>query len=191
MFAKGYMEPKSPPSNFVPNDPITRGEFITLLVKLYADVYPLNYKGDPTFSDVFWNNSASTAGMYDYRYIETAARAGIVRGTGGGRFNPGQTITREDAAAMIARTANLKLDTNETKVLNNLQKSFTDGAAVKYYQRSSVEAVTRAGLITGKPHSVVGNEKQTYYFDPLAPLTRADAAAIAIRILKNEKKIPK
>jgi hypothetical protein len=191
MFAKGYMEPKSPPSLFMPNDPITRGEFLTLLMKLYSDVYPLNYKGEPTFSDVFWNNSASTAYLYDYRYIETAARAGIVRGTGGGRFNPGDAISREDAAAMIARAANLKLESNETKVLNSLQKSFTDGAAIKYYHRSSVEAVVKAGLMTGKPHSVVGNEKQTYYFDPLAPITRAEAAAIAIRILQNEKKIPK
>lgn len=191
MFSKGYMDPKSPPSLFMPNDPITRGEFLTLLIKVYSDRYPLNYKGNPTFSDVFWNHSASLAGMYDYRYIETAARAGIVRGTGGGRFNPNDPISREDAAAMIARAANLRLDSNEQKVLNNLQKQFTDAAGIKYYHRSSVDAVVKAGIITGKPHPVTGDEKQTYYYDPLGRLTRAEAAAIAIRILQNEKKIPK
>jgi len=188
IYAKGYMDPKSPPSLFVPNDPITRGEFITMLMKLYD--YELNYKGDSTFIDVFWNNASAKANMYDYRYVETAARAGVIRGTGQRRFNPGDVLTREDAAAMIARAGNLKLESDDAKALSSLQKSFTDAAAIKYYHRASVEAVTKAGLITGKPHSVQDGEKQTYYFDPTGTLTRAEAAAIAIRILKNEKKLP-
>jgi len=188
VYAKGYMEPKSPPSLFLPNDPITRGEFVTMLMKLYD--YPLDYKGDSTFIDVFWNSASATAYMYDYRYVETAARAGIIRGTGQRRFNPGELLTREDAAAMIARAGNLKLTSDDSKALSSLQKSFTDAAAIKYYHRASVEAVTKAGLITGKPHSVTDGQKQTYYFDPTGTLTRAEAAAIAIRILKNEKKLP-
>jgi len=191
MYAKGYMEPKNPTANlFVPNDPITRGEFITLLMKLYPEKYPLNYKGDLTFKDVYKFSTDEASQLYDYRYIETAARAGIVRGVGGGRFNPGETITREDAAAMIARVADLKLESNPDRVAKNLSK-YTDSAGINIYQQSSVEAVTRTGLMTGKAHNVAPGEKQTYYFDPQAPITRAEAAVIATRILQNAKKIPK
>jgi hypothetical protein len=45
--------------------------------------------------------------------------------------------------------------------------------------------------MTGKAHNVAPGEKQTYYFDPQAPITRAEAAVIATRILQNAKKIPK
>jgi hypothetical protein len=191
MYAKGYMEPKNPTANlFVPNDPITRGEFITLLMKLYPEKYPLNYKGELTFRDVYKFRTDEASLLYDYRYIETAARAGVVRGVGGGRFNPGETITREDAAAMIARVADLKLESNMDRVAKNLSK-FTDAAGINFYQQPSVDAVTKANLMTGKAHNVTAGEKQTYYFDPLAPITRAEAAVIATRILQSAKKIPK
>lgn len=189
LYSKGYMLNKES-SSFVPNDSITRGEFATMLVKIFD--LPLNYTEVPTFTDVQRVNLLTK--LYDYKYIETAAKAGIVRGAAGGRFMPDNAITRQDAAIMIARAADLKLssESNMDKVLANLRKSFTDGDSIDIYARTAVEAVTNAGLIEGKENVLLqGQTKTTVRFDPLETFTRAEAAAVAIRVLKNQKKIPK
>jgi hypothetical protein len=124
--------------------------------------------------------------------IESAAKAGIVRGSGGGVFNPTQTITRQDAASMIARAANLKLSTDVDKSLINLQKLFTDANGIDTYARTSVEAVAAAGLIKGKPNVLLqGQKKTTLRYDPTDTLTRAEASEVAVQVLKLLKKIPK
>jgi hypothetical protein len=189
LYAKGFMLNKES-SSFVPNDSITRGEFATMLVKIFD--LPLNYTEVPTFTDVQRVNLLTK--LYDYKYIETAAKAGIVRGAAGGRFMPDNAVTRQDAAIMIARAADLKLssESNMDKVLANLRKSFTDGDSIDIYARTAVEAVTNAGLIEGKENILLqGQTKTTVRFDPLETFTRAEAAAVAIRVLKNQKKIPK
>lgn len=188
LYSKGIMGPRNGSSLFRPNEAISRGEFVTMLVKIF-DI-PLNYKGELTFVDA--TNNSRSGGLWDYRYIETAARAGIVRGVGNlGRFGTTESLTREQAAVMIARAANLKLESREDKLLQSLQKSFTDASAINIYARPAVEAVVDKGIITGKQHSVIGNEKPTYYFDPHATFTRAEAAAVAMRILGMLKQIPR
>jgi hypothetical protein len=190
MYSKGYMLNKTGTS-FMPNDPISRGEFATLLVKLF-DI-PLNYEGQRTFIDTM---NPLNGGIYDYKYIETAARAGIVRGVSSGNmgtaFLPDMSITREDAAVMIARAADLKLSTSDSKTLQNLQKLFTDADSINIYARTAVEAVTKAGIIEGRENILLEGQKQaTLRFDPKANFTRAEAAAVAMRILQQQKKIPK
>lgn len=189
LYSKGYMIGKET-SSFVPNESITRGEFATILVKIFD--LPLSYTEVPTFSDVQRINLLTN--LYDYKYIETAAKAGIVRGSTGGRFLPDSAITRQDAAIMIARAAELKLssEANIDRVSAGLEKTFTDGATIDIYARTAVEAVTKAGLIEGKENVLLqGQTKTTVRFDPLETFTRAEAAAVAVRILKNQKKIPK
>jgi hypothetical protein len=188
LYAKGLMVNKDA-ANFIPNDPIGRGEFTSLIVKIF-DI-PIQYTSTPTFSDVLRVNP-TTNGLYDYMTIESAAKAGVVRGSGGGVFGPTQTITRQDAASMIARAANLKLSTDPDKSLVNLQKLFTDANSIDTYARVSVEAVTKAGLINGKPNVLLqGQKKTTLRFDPNETLTRAEASEVAIQVLKLLKKFPK
>jgi hypothetical protein len=176
-------------STFVPNDPISRGEFATLLVKIFD--LPLQYSEVPTFSDVPRVNLLTR--LYDYKYIETAARAGIVRGAAQGRFLPDNAITRQDAALMIARAANLKMtpDYDIDKVRSNLQKQFTDANLIDIYAMPAVEAVVKAGLIEGKENLLQpGQKKPTLRFDPLESFTRAEAATVAMRVLRQQKKVP-
>ncbi|MDB5052754.1 MAG: hypothetical protein JWM44_804, partial [Bacilli bacterium] len=189
LYSKGIMVNKEN-TDFVPNDNISRGEFAALLVKIFD--FPLQYTpGSSSFSDVLIPNPL-TNGLYDYRYIETAARVGIVRGGGGGRFSPDESITRQDAAVMISRAANLKLNTDSVKSLTNLQKAFTDANGIDLYARTAVEAVSKAGLITGKENVLLqGQKKTTFRFDGDQNFTRAEAAQVAISVLQQQKKIPK
>ncbi len=189
LYSKGIMLPKAPPNAFLPNDPISRGEFATLLVKAF-DI-PLHYSDSPTFIDVLRYNPL-TNGLYDYKYIETAASAGIIRGFGGGRFMPDNSITREDAAVMIAKANNLKLSTNSEKTLQALQKMFTDAGDINLYAQPAIEAIAKKKLISGKENVLQQGQKQaTFRFDPKENLSRAEAAVIAINVLRDQKKIPK
>lgn len=188
LYSRGIMTNKST-NLFMPNDSISRGEFVSMLVKIF-DI-PLNYEGPGSFVDVYKRNP-SPGQLYDYKYIETAARAGIVRGNQQALFAPNNSLTREQAAAMIARAANLKMKTvDDPKLLNNLLSQYTDGMQISIYFRPAVETVTKAGLMSGIPNVAAnGIGKTTYSFSPGGTLTRAEASSIAVKVLRMEKKIP-
>lgn len=189
LYSKGIMSAYSG-SSFGANLDISRGEFATMLVK--ALDLPINdgpYDGDdpvsPTFSDVKpdWDTWD-----YEYKYIETAARAGIVRGTEPGFFEPDEPLLRQEAAIMIARAMNLKTTGTPEAAQANLEKLFTDGKDVGYYAAQSVLAVTKAKLMTGEPVDA-NAKKPTYRFLPESKLTRADMAVITVRVMKQLKKL--
>ncbi|ASS73886.1 hypothetical protein CIG75_02120 [Tumebacillus algifaecis] len=186
MFSKGVMLPKNN-NEFGVYDNITRGEFATMMVKMLD--LPLSY--DPnnlTFDDV--PNVAVPGALYDFRYIETAVKRGIIRGMGPRIFAPNQSLTREQAAVMIARAMNLKvsLDTDKEKI--NLQKLFTDANTVDFYAITSITAVAKEGIIVGRPNQLTGgSSKPTYRFDPHSFLNRADAAIIADKVMRKMKRL--
>lgn len=184
MYSRGIMEEKNS-NEFGVYDNISRGEFTQMLVKMLN--LELDYDDDNlTFDDVQALNLPDS--LWDYRYIETAVRKGIVRGRGPRLFLPNEPLTREEAAVMIARATNLlKGKEDPEKDLETLKKTFTDGGLISYYAASSVLAIHKAGYITGAPNSTSGNGKPTYRFDPHANLKRADAAVIAERVMRKNK----
>ena len=81
---------------FLPNKTMTRAEFAAIVTRALG----LAAKDTKAFTDV--PSSKWYAG-----YIGTANSSGIVNGVGSGKFNPDGTITRQEAAAMVARAAKL------------------------------------------------------------------------------------
>ena len=81
---------------FAPNKTMTRAEFAAIVTRALG----LAAKDTKAFTDV--PSSKWYAG-----YIGTANSSGIVNGVGNGKFNPEGTITRQEAAAMVARAAKL------------------------------------------------------------------------------------
>ena len=79
------------------NQPLTRGEFTTLVARLYEKITGEEIKERKTFADT---KSAD---------IEKVAGLGILSGVGNGKFNPDAMITREQAAVVIKRLLD-KLD---------------------------------------------------------------------------------
>ncbi|MFD2368408.1 Ig-like domain-containing protein [Brevibacillus sp. GCM10020057] len=193
LYAKGIMN-DAPGSGFGTELKITRGEFATMMVKaldlpINAGPYEDNNENnpaEPTFTDVRpsdddWN--------YQYKYIETAARAGIIRGKDTRAFFPDDPLTREEAAIIMARALNLKLGTPEAAALS-LGKMFTDGQQTGYYAAPSVLAITKAKIMNGIPNDTTA-KKPTYRFNPKGDLTRAEMAVITLRIMQQLKKLPK
>ncbi|MBP1157820.1 hypothetical protein ACVLD2_003992 [Paenibacillus sp. PvR052] len=187
MYSKGLMNSRTI-ATFSPSEPITRGEFTAMIVRIF-DI-PLNYEGPNTFGDV--PKIETTNRLYNYKLVETAARAGIVRGLSNNIFSPESTLTRQDAAVMIARAADLKMNSDLQKAQDSLSKTFTDGYDVNIYAASAVEAITKAGFIEGRENVLLpGQRKGTVRFDPTMNMTRADTAVIAMRVLSSQKKVPR
>ncbi|MEW5897602.1 MAG: S-layer homology domain-containing protein, partial [Bacillota bacterium] len=146
-------------TRFEPGRPVTRAEFTALLVKALAMPIPEKPAAAKAFKDVQdgdWFAGAATA----------AAQAGLVKGYADGTFRPHSAISREEAAAILARVMNLA--TTEQKL------SFADRDKVSSWARASVAAAAAHGLVKGFPDGT---------FKPAAALGRAECAALVYRML--------
>ncbi|WP_019121112.1 S-layer homology domain-containing protein [Brevibacillus massiliensis] len=194
LFAKGIM-PNYSGNSFGANLNITRGEFATMIVKaldlpIKAGPYEDSNKQnplEPTFSDV---RPSRDTWDYQYEYIETAARAGIVRGVQPGYFRPDQPLTRQEAAIMITRAMNLKTTGTPDAAKQSLAKMYTDAQQIDYYALHSVLAVSKANIMNGEPVDPTAKKPQ-YRFKPTTNLTRAEMATITVRMMIQLKKLPK
>lgn len=73
--------------------PATRAEFCALAVELYETIKGSEITERTTFTDTSDIN------------VQKMGALGVVTGVGGGRFDPDGTLTREQAATMLARLA--------------------------------------------------------------------------------------
>lgn len=92
-------------NSFEPNSTMTRAEFATIIARGLG----LPQKNKKIFNDV-------TEKDWFYNHVTTAYSYGIIKGVSENEFNPNGTITREEAAVMVARAASLcgmnaKMDT--------------------------------------------------------------------------------
>ncbi|MDF2655587.1 MAG: putative surface layer protein [Bacillota bacterium] len=159
-------------TNYAPARNLTRGEFAAILVRALGLEPGI---GSRKFGDV-------TATDWYSGYIKTAAEYGIITGYDNGNFGPEDTITREQAMAMIARTMkitglNSDLTTGEA---GQLLKGFADAAKVSAYARDSIEACLKTGIVTG-----ISADK----LSPKTHITRAEAAVMAERLLQKSNLI--
>lgn len=184
--SREWMKPNGFGGNFGAYDTANRGELATMLVKIF-DI-PLDYEGRSSFDDV---PSGFRTPRYEHKYIETAARVGIVQGKSIRFFDPEGTLTREQAAVMIARAANYRLQDYD-RAKQRVDKLFVDGEQINRYAVPSVQAVAQAGLIEGIPVINVGGDaggrnRDEFRFNPNGVLTRDQLAVITVRLLENQK----
>lgn len=148
---------------FVPKADVTRAEYAAMLVRSLN--LPLKAE-EGMFKDVNKNTTWAT------KEIEAAARAGIVDGLPGNKFDPKAAISRQDAAVMIIRAVEFK----EAALLEGLDTShkFKDNAKISPYATKYVSQAQALELITGRDGNI---------FDPKANITRGETAAVIYRAL--------
>ncbi|MBN7773946.1 S-layer homology domain-containing protein [Clostridium aminobutyricum] len=149
---------------FSPNANITRAEFVMILAN-FSD----NYVGGAaasSFSDV------AVSDWY-FKAIQWAYENDIVYGSDG-KFNPNDTLTRQDIAVMLTRYVEkvAKYQLTET----NKAVEFTDSAKISSYASSSVTAMQRAGIISG------GSDGS---FAPKEKATRAQTAKMVALLVQD------
>ncbi|WP_418792158.1 S-layer homology domain-containing protein [Phosphitispora sp. TUW77] len=118
-------------------------------------------------------------GTLDDPVILAASRLGIVKGVGNNMFEPNGTITRQDAAVMLQRTAKV-LDFTEPQ---GNSKVFSDSLQFSGYAVEAIDFVSRAtDKSTGNSvMACTGNDK----FSPLSPYTRQQAYLIILRLFNS------
>ena len=146
-----------PEGTFRPNDNITRAEFAKLIVSAFS------IKGESkSFADVSSNS------WYE-PYVSVAAGVGIIQGYEG-KFNPDSFITRQDAAVIIYRTADLM------KIQYSGFTKPTDIDDASVYAWTAIGSLYSTGVISG-----MGDGS----FAPLSNITRAQAAQLIFNTISD------
>jgi len=150
------------PDQFEPARPITRGEFVVMLAKAMG----VEAAADdaPGFTDLRPEDK-------DYDLMQAACAAGLVKGYSDGTLRPGEQITREQIAALVARALDLAPAAAEP--------AFVDGDQVSAWARESVIAASESGLLGGFPDGS---------FKPGMFTERAQAAVLIYRIISLKSK---
>jgi spore germination protein YaaH len=145
-------------SIFAPNNPLTRAEAATILVRALGLEEKKGVKAG--FTDTF--------GHWAEDEINIAAQHGVVLGTGDGSFSPDRPVSRQELAVMLDRVL-INLDTKQKTV-----NPYKDLDASRYpWSYHSIIKLTGYGVFTGNPDGA---------FYPLSTATRAEMAAIMDRV---------
>ena len=125
-------------TRFAPNDTMTRAQFAAIVVRGLG----LPQKTGSTFSDV-------TSGDWFAPYVGTACAYGIVNGRSAAVFDPNGTITRQEAAVMVARAARLcGLDTElDAAAVRDVLAQFTDYTTSADWARQGLAFCYRQGVL--------------------------------------------
>ncbi len=146
---------------FFPNDPITREEFLKLIVEglgLTDDSAQCGFDDVPQDS-------------WYYKYVAAGVEKGIVNGISEKSFGAGSNISRQDMAVMTVRALDyLKIELKP----ESEPVEFDDG--ISEYAVQAVRTLQTAGIING-----VGGTS----FAPYNSATRAEAAKVVYGVLKS------
>lgn len=173
--ANGY-----PDGTFRPQQSITRAEFAAMLGRaLLIEALPTE---QPRFAD--------EEHMPDWAlsHIQAIAQAGLMIGYNDNNFGGSRLITRQEMAAVLARAlywmregsaeGAFEAASNAASLPANGGLDFKDQAAIEPWAIGYVQLAAGAGLIFGKKGKD-GND-----FVPVGLTTRAEAAAVLLRLLE-------
>lgn len=118
---------------------VTRAMFTSMLVRL---VQPdAAWDGETVYTDVL-------PGSYYYETVSWAGSSGLASGYGDGSFHPGDLLTRQQMAALLARTAGyLGCDTTPTSSARFIACS--DASSVSAWARGDVKWCLQTGVLNG------------------------------------------
>ena len=153
---------------YKPEDPVTRGMFVTVLGRVMG-LEAKYYDYLSIFKDV-------KVGQWYSPYVNWAHAMGITTGVTQKRFAPEKHITREEMAVLISRCCT-QLSVNLTKIKDPVS-SFKDIRKASDWAVSAINLMRTSGVIKGDQY---GN------FNPKAKATRAEATAIFSRFMSSGK----
>lgn len=155
-----------PDGQFLPDEAISRGEFITIL----AQESGVELSETATFSGEF---SDVTKEHWAYSYICWGKEQGILCGYEDGSFHPDRIISRQEMAVVLYRYLT---EYRKTELLTmSPQVIFSDGNLIGDWALEAVTAMQRSGIINGRGNGI---------FDPLTGTTRAETAVMISNYIK-------
>ncbi|CAI6070600.1 InlB B-repeat-containing protein [Cohnella sp. JJ-181] len=148
-----------------PDASVSRAEFAAMLARALG--LPQSAGGATSFADLRTDAWYADA-------VEQAAAYGLLRGDRNGRFRPEETITREEAFAVLVRAARLVgYEAAAAGGTGRVLTAFADESAIRGWAREDVAAAVQAGLVQGS-----GGRLR-----PAGEVTRAETAVMLRRLL--------
>lgn len=146
---------------FAPDAAMTRAMYVTVLARLEsADLSA--YHGASAFADV-------EAGVWYAAAVAWAADNAITEGVGDNMFNPDAPIARERIATMLLRYADAKGISAQQQA-----QTFADADSISDWAKEAVSVARALGIVEGKEEN---------RFEPQASATRAEVAAMFVRLV--------
>ena len=149
-YVKGYQD-----GTFKPNSLITRAEFMTIVNKAFG----YNSEGEINFSDV-------KSSDWFYKEVKKAVAAGYISGYENMTMMPNKTISRQEAAVIIAKIKKLEA---------SKESSFTDNSSIASWAKKSVDALVENKIMAGYPDGS---------FKPNGSITRAESIVALDKAIK-------
>lgn len=151
-------------TSFAPDKTMTRAQFATIVVRGLG----LPEQTPQVFDDV-------KAGDWFAPYVGSAYAYGIVKGKSATRFDPNGTITRQEAAVMVARAAKLcGLDTElDAAAVRDTLAQFTDYVTAGDWARQELAFCYRQGILDDSALTI----------QPLVPILRCEIAQMLYNLL--------
>ncbi|WP_020620408.1 S-layer homology domain-containing protein [Paenibacillus daejeonensis] len=153
-YVKGY-----PDGTFQPSRPVTRAEFVVMLMNALQPQGPS--AALPDFRD------AGTVPDWARPSVSQAVQSGLVQGYEDGSFRPGARLTRAQLAVILAGALDSSAEAGGAV-------AFADAAAIPAWALPAVSRVREAGLMRGRD----GNR-----FVPQADMSRAEAITVIVRLM--------
>lgn len=157
-----------PDGTFLPDNSITRAEFLTLVNKIFK----FENKTNINFIDV-------RPDYWAYSEIQKGISAGYVSGDKNGTFRPDDFITRQEAAVII----NKLLD--NTEITEN-KPNFKDAYDIDEWAKNSVDIVYEHGILSGFPNGTYRPKKYMTRAEVVSALKRLTELKGTDDIGKNE-----
>jgi hypothetical protein len=123
---------------FSPDTQVTRGQFLVMLLRA-CDIEPAQSGAE---------NFADAGDTYYTGYLAAARALGITEGVGDNRFAPDAAVSRQEMFTLMYRTLEALGELPEGASGKSLS-DFSDASAVADYARSPMEALVKAGVVSG------------------------------------------
>lgn len=153
---------------FAPDRPLTRAQFAALLARALG--LEQQAPAQPTFRDV-------APGYWGYGAIEAAAKAGLVKGTGDGNFDPDRPVKREEMATVLAAILKQNgLDPGLTAAqAAALLQGYNDSVQISAWAKDGMVICINKGIIGGRPNATLAPGDQS---------SRAEAVVVLQKLLR-------
>ncbi|XEC95806.1 S-layer homology domain-containing protein [Paenibacillus tarimensis] len=148
-------------NTFKPNQSITRAEFVKMTVDtlgLEAQTTELNF------------TDKNELRAWSEEYVQTAVKAGLIKGYDDGTFRPNQNISRAEMVTILVRGLELELE-------EEYQLSYADKTEIHAWALPYVKTATANQLVQGRSEN---------RFAPKEQASRAEVTAVLYRIMMQE-----
>lgn len=155
------------PNVFSPDASMTRAMFATVIGRLHERSFgEISQSNEKPFTDISYDN-------YYTKYVIWAEENGIVKGIGGGKFDPQRAITRQEMAMLVNNYLTFaKFNTSVTQQAI----IFDDESKIADWAKTATQTVQQLGIMEGMGQNL---------FEPQRVSTRSQVSAILQRTISE------